>query len=58
MTFLLHSMFDYLTSVERSEFALQLEGLTARCEGAPVPLALDNGSIIPPVNLINLPKVK
>lgn len=58
MTFLLHVMFDYLSADERREFAAQLESLTARCEGGPVPLALDTGLIIPPVNLFNLPKVK
>ncbi|GFW65562.1 transposable element Tcb1 transposase [Trichonephila clavipes] len=36
----------------------QLEELTAKCEGAPVPLILENGITIPPVNLLNLPRVK
>ncbi|GAB6019419.1 hypothetical protein CHUAL_001000 [Chamberlinius hualienensis] len=58
MTFLLHSMFEHLSQSERKEFATQLESLTARCEGAPVPLSLDSGVIVPPVNLINLPTVK
>lgn len=58
MTFLLHAMLDHLSPVEKQEFCSQLEALTARCEGAPVPLALDNGVIIPAVNLLNIPKVK
>ncbi|XP_076361025.1 LOW QUALITY PROTEIN: trafficking protein particle complex subunit brun [Tachypleus tridentatus] len=58
MTFLLHTMLDHLPLSDRREFCAQLESLTSKCEGAPVPLALDNGYIIPPVNLLNLPKVK
>ncbi|KAG1654106.1 Protein brunelleschi [Nymphon striatum] len=59
MTFLLHTMFDYVSKSDRKEFASQLETLTNKCEGAPVILALeDTGLIIPPVNLTYLPRVK
>ncbi|KFM64885.1 hypothetical protein X975_24307, partial [Stegodyphus mimosarum] len=58
MTFLLHTLLSHLSPAEQQDACLQLESLTAKCEGAPVPLALDNGLIIPPVNLLNLPRVK
>lgn len=29
--------------------------LSAQCEGAPVPLVLENGTVIPPANLTDLP---
>lgn len=32
-----------------------LQNLSAQCEGAPVPLVLENGTIIPPANLTDLP---
>lgn len=31
------------------------QGLASQCEGAPVPLVLDSGIVIPPANLTNLP---
>lgn len=31
------------------------QSLSAQCEGAPVPLVLDNGNVIPPANLTNIP---
>ncbi|XP_054709231.1 LOW QUALITY PROTEIN: trafficking protein particle complex subunit 9-like [Uloborus diversus] len=58
LTFLLHTLLHHLTSADQQKLCEQLAALTAKCEGAPVPLTLDNGLIIPPVNLINLPSVK
>lgn len=58
MTFLLHTLLTHLNATEQQKVCDQLELLTGKCEGAPVPLALDNGLIIPPVNLLNLPRVK
>ena len=55
MTFLLQTMWKHLTPHEQKEMALQLQNLSAQCEGAPVPLVLDNGIIIPPANLTDLP---
>ncbi|XP_034178106.2 trafficking protein particle complex subunit brun [Osmia lignaria lignaria] len=58
MTFLLQTMYNYLTPNERKETALQLQSVSQQCEGAPVPLVLDSGTVIPPANLTNLPKTK
>ncbi|KAG8296970.1 hypothetical protein J6590_045812 [Homalodisca vitripennis] len=55
MTFLLQVMWGQLTAAERHESALQLQSLAAQCEGAPVPLVLDSGLVIPPVNLVMVP---
>lgn len=43
---------------ERREFAQQLESLSKDAEGLPVPLAIDNGLIVPPVHLQHTPSVK
>ncbi|KZC10481.1 Protein brunelleschi [Dufourea novaeangliae] len=58
MTFLLQTMYNYLTPNERKETALQLQNVSQQCEGAPVPLVLDTGTVIPPANLTNIPKTK
>ncbi|XP_003400188.1 protein brunelleschi isoform X1 [Bombus terrestris] len=58
MTFLLQTMYNYLTPNERKETALQLQNVSQQCEGAPVPLVLDSGTVIPPANLTNIPKTK
>ncbi|XP_076181020.1 trafficking protein particle complex subunit brun isoform X2 [Ptiloglossa arizonensis] len=58
MTFLLQTMYNYLTPIERKETALQLQNVSQQCEGAPVPLVLDSGTVIPPANLTNIPKTK
>lgn len=55
MTFLLQTMWKHLTENERKEMALQLQNLSAQCEGAPVPLVLENGIVIPPANLTDIP---
>ncbi|CAG0899462.1 unnamed protein product, partial [Cyprideis torosa] len=54
-TFLLHAMLRYMSHAEKTEYANQLQALTLKSEGLPVPLALDNGNILPPVNLIRIP---
>lgn len=55
MTFLLQTMWQHLSPNEQKEFSIQLQNLSAQCEGAPVPLVLDNGTVIPPANLTDLP---
>ncbi|XP_034950391.1 protein brunelleschi [Chelonus insularis] len=58
MTFLLQTLFNYLSPNERKDIALQLQGVAQQCEGAPVPLVLESGLVIPPANLTNIPKTK
>ncbi|KAL6435603.1 hypothetical protein ACFW04_005506 [Cataglyphis niger] len=58
LTFLLQTMYNHLTSIERKDIALQLQNVSQQCEGAPVPLVLDSGTVIPPANLLNIPKTK
>lgn len=55
MTFLLQTMWDHLSPHDQKEMSLQLQSLSAQCEGAPVPLVLENGTVIPPANLTDLP---
>ena len=55
MTFLLQTMWQYLTGRIRLELCDQLRILAAQCEGSPVPLVLDDGLVIPPANLIHVP---
>ncbi|XP_063226452.1 protein brunelleschi isoform X2 [Bacillus rossius redtenbacheri] len=57
-TFLLQCLWGRLGSAERRDLALQLRSLAAQCEGAPVPLVLRSGAVIPPVNLTGLPHVR
>ncbi|XP_053690651.1 protein brunelleschi [Sabethes cyaneus] len=55
MTFLLQTMWKHLNAHDQKEMALQLQNLASQCEGAPVPLVLENGTVIPPANLTDLP---
>ncbi|SPP79453.1 protein brunelleschi [Drosophila guanche] len=55
MTFLLQTQWDNMSPTEQSEMAIQLQNLSAQCEGSPVPLVLENGTVIPPANLTDLP---
>ncbi|XP_013113737.2 protein brunelleschi [Stomoxys calcitrans] len=55
MTFLLQTQWHNMTLMEQSEMAVQLLNLSAQCEGSPVPLVLENGTVIPPANLTDLP---
>ena len=58
LSFLLHSLFEYLSPQQRQEFAVKLFSLSSRCgEGSPVPLKLQNGLVIPSVNLTKFPTV-
>lgn len=56
MTFLLQTMWYHMTSGERLDAAMQLKKLAELCEGSPVALVLDNGFVIPPANLLNIPQ--
>lgn len=58
MTFLLQTMFNHLTPAERRDVAVQLQSVAQQCEGAPVPLVLPSGVVIPPANLTNIPKTR
>lgn len=55
MTLLLQVMWFHLSPTERHDFAMQLASLASQCEGAPVPLVLSSGQVIPPVNLVVVP---
>lgn len=58
LTFLLQSLVSHATPKQRKEFAGQLEQLSRICgEGAPVPLTLESGLVIPSVNLSKFPYV-
>ncbi|XP_058810666.1 protein brunelleschi isoform X1 [Phymastichus coffea] len=58
LTFLLQTMYNYLTPTERKDAAFQLQAVSQQSEGAPVPLVLDSGTVIPPANLTNIPRTK
>ncbi|XP_077990086.1 trafficking protein particle complex subunit 9-like [Glandiceps talaboti] len=58
MSFLLHTLFDHMTQGERKEMCTVLESYTAKCPGTPTPLALENGTIIPPVPMNRFPCVR
>lgn len=55
MTFLLQTMWSHLTPSEQKDFTFQLQSLSAQCEGAPISLVLEDGTVIPPANLTHLP---
>ncbi|XP_049875620.1 protein brunelleschi [Pectinophora gossypiella] len=55
MTFLLQTMWPRLSRQEHRDLAIQLQGLSAQCEGGPVPLVLETGEVIPPANLTHVP---
>lgn len=55
MTFLLQTMWPHLTKQEHRDLAIQLQALSAQCEGGPVPLVLETGEVIPPANLSHVP---
>ena len=44
MTFLLQTQWNNLSPSEQKEMCLQLQSLSAQCEGSPVPLFLENGT--------------
>ncbi|XP_055386029.1 protein brunelleschi [Condylostylus longicornis] len=55
MTYLLQTQWKNMSSSEQKEMALQLQNLSAQCEGSPVALVLENGIVIPPANLTDIP---
>ncbi|CAC5387200.1 TRAPPC9 [Mytilus coruscus] len=57
-TFLLQTLHKHLSCPEKSEIVSSLESLTARCEGTTQALALDNGVILPPLPLTEIPHVR
>ncbi|XP_026681214.1 protein brunelleschi [Diaphorina citri] len=58
MTFLLQVMWRHMNPAERVEAANNLRHVTAQCEGAPVPLVLEDGQVIPAANLLNIPQAE
>lgn len=52
---LINLYFNFLSSTEQKELAVQLQSLSAQCEGSPVPLVLDSGLVVPPANLTDIP---
>ncbi|KAL4711474.1 hypothetical protein ACJJTC_000490 [Scirpophaga incertulas] len=56
MTFLLQTMWPHLSRQEHRDIAIQLQALSAQCEGGPVPLVLETGEVIPPANLTHVPR--
>ncbi|CAG9788774.1 unnamed protein product [Diatraea saccharalis] len=56
MTFLLQTMWPHLSRQEHRDLAIQLQALSAQCEGGPVPLVLETGEVIPPANLTHVPR--
>ncbi|CAD7080031.1 unnamed protein product [Hermetia illucens] len=55
MTYLLQTQWNNMGPAEQKDMALQLQNLSAQCEGSPVPLVLENGTVIPPANLTDIP---
>ncbi|CAG4956680.1 unnamed protein product [Parnassius apollo] len=55
MTFLLQTMWPHLSRQEHRDLAIQLQAVSAQCEGGPVPLVLETGEVIPPANLTHVP---
>uniref|UniRef100_A0A8D8SHD3 Trafficking protein particle complex subunit 9 n=1 Tax=Cacopsylla melanoneura TaxID=428564 RepID=A0A8D8SHD3_9HEMI len=58
MTFLLQVMWRHMGPSEHVEAANNLRHVTAQCEGAPVPLVLEDGQVIPAANLLNIPQAE
>ncbi|XP_050682191.1 protein brunelleschi [Leptidea sinapis] len=55
MTYLLQTLWPHLSRLQQRELAIQLQALSAQCEGGPVPLVLETGEVIPPANLTHVP---
>ncbi|XP_071494915.1 trafficking protein particle complex subunit 9-like [Diadema antillarum] len=58
LSLMLHSFHDKMTSNEKRETAAQLETLTSKTPGIPLPLSIDNGLIVPAVPFTSFPIVK
>lgn len=54
-SFIIYIFVTNFSSVEQKELAVQLQSLSAQCEGSPVPLVLDSGLVVPPANLTDIP---
>uniref|UniRef100_A0A1L8DWH3 Putative targeting complex trapp subunit n=1 Tax=Nyssomyia neivai TaxID=330878 RepID=A0A1L8DWH3_9DIPT len=55
LTYMIQTMWSCLSAAEQHDVATHLQNLAAQCEGAPVPLVLDSGRVLPPANLTDLP---
>lgn len=55
---LLFTLMDHLAPQEKKEITASLENLTTMCEATMQSLSLENGVIVPPVPLTNIPFVK
>jgi len=58
LSFLLHSMFDNLTATEQTDLAGVLRSYTSKCSGTALSIALDNGTILPPVPFTRFPQLR
>jgi len=57
LSFLLHAMFDSLTVTEQTDLAGVLHSYTSKCKGTALSIALDNGTILPPVPFTRFPQL-
>lgn len=57
MAFLLQCLYPWLSSSERQDLASQLSVLSQRAPSTHLPLTLESGLVLPPVNLYCLPQV-
>uniref|UniRef100_A0A1B0DMT1 Trs120/TRAPPC9 N-terminal domain-containing protein n=1 Tax=Phlebotomus papatasi TaxID=29031 RepID=A0A1B0DMT1_PHLPP len=55
LTYMIQTMWPHLSPTDQNDVATHLQNLAAQCEGAPVPLVLDSGRVLPPANLTDLP---
>nr|XP_054752929.1 trafficking protein particle complex subunit 9-like isoform X1 [Lytechinus pictus] len=58
LSFLLHAFHPKMSVNEKREVAAQLETLTSKTPGVPLPLSVDNGLIVPAVPFTSFPVVK
>jgi len=57
LSFLLHAMFNSLTVIEQNDLAGVLCSYTSKCKGTALSIALDNGTILPPVPFTRFPQL-
>lgn len=58
LSFLLHAMFSSLTASEQTDLAGVLRSYTSKCKGTALSIALDNGTILPPVPFTHFPQLR
>ena len=58
LSFLLHAMFSSLTATEQTDLAGVLRSYTSKCKGTALSIALDNGTILPPVPFTHFPQLR